>query len=162
MKWKTIKRVLDKFLETITAASMAILVIVVTWQVITRFLLKNPSSWTEELAIYLMIWVGMLGSAVALNRKAHLGIDYFVGKLKIRQRTYLELLVYLGIAIFAITVLIAGGMNIVSFYFTVPQLSPALGINVAWVYLAIPISGFFITFYCIDFFITALRSLQKQ
>ncbi|NIX00358.1 MAG: TRAP transporter small permease subunit, partial [Phycisphaerae bacterium] len=55
--------------------TMGVLVIDVTWQVITRFVLKNPSSWTEELATYLLIWVGLLGAAVALHRGAHLGID---------------------------------------------------------------------------------------
>ncbi|MBN2411546.1 TRAP transporter small permease [candidate division KSB1 bacterium] len=157
-----IKKVLDKTLEALTAAAMALLVIVVAWQVITRFILNNPSSWTEELAIYMMIWVGLLGAAVALNRKAHLGIDYFVGKLKIKIRLYVELLVYLSIAVFAILVLLIGGYNIVIFYLSEPQLSPALGINVAYVYLAIPISGFFITFYSIEFFLETLINLRKK
>ncbi len=160
--WKTIKKVLDKTLETLTAAAMALLVIVVAWQVITRFILNNPSSWTEELAIYMMIWVGLLGAAVALNRKAHLGIDYFVGKLKIKFRLYVELLVYLCIAAFAILVLLIGGYNIVTFYLSEPQLSPALGINVAYVYLAIPISGFFISFYSIEFFLETLINLKQK
>lgn len=160
--WKMIKKVLDKTLEALTAAAMALLVIVVAWQVITRFILNNPSSWTEELAIYMMIWVGLLGAAVALNRKAHLGIDYFVGKLKIKIRLYVELLVYLSIAVFAILVLLIGGYNIVIFYLSEPQLSPALGINVAYVYLAIPISGFFITFYSIEFFLETLINLRKK
>ena len=160
--WKIITKVLDKTLEALTAAAMAMLVIVVAWQVITRFILNNPSSWTEELAIYMMIWVGLLGAAVALHRKAHLGIDYFVGKLNIKIRSYVELFVYLSIAVFAILVLFVGGSNIVLFYLSEPQLSPALGINAAYVYLAIPISGFFIAFYSIEFFIGTLLDIRKK
>ena len=87
---KKLKTGLDKSLEFVTAFSMAALVVDVTWQVITRFILNNPSSWTEEVATYLMIWVGLLGSAVALNRRAHLGIDYFVGKLDFKKRLITE------------------------------------------------------------------------
>ena len=159
---KLIKKALDKMLEMLTAAAMAMLVIVVAWQVITRFILNNPSSWTEELAIYMMIWVGLLGAAVALNRKAHLGIDYFVGKLNTKFQLYIELLVYLCITTFAVLVLLVGGYNIVNFYLSEPQMSPALGINVAYVYLAIPISGFFIAFYSTEFFFETLIKIRKK
>ena len=89
---KKMKYFLDKSLDFVTAAVMGILVIDVTWQVITRFILKDPSSWSEELATYLMIWVGLLGAAVALNRGAHLGIDYFVGKLSEKKKTIRSLM----------------------------------------------------------------------
>jgi len=159
--WKVFKLVLDKSLEFLTATSMAILVIVVTWQVITRFIMNNPSSWTEELAIYLMIWVGLLGSAVALNRKAHLGIDYFVGKLPIKSRLLTQLFVFICIAGFSIMVLFFGGIKLVNTNLINNQMSPALGFKVAYVYLAVPISGFFLTLYSIEFFIETLMNLIK-
>jgi TRAP-type C4-dicarboxylate transport system permease small subunit len=79
---KSIKNALDRLLETLVMVAVAVMVVDVLWQVFTRFILNNPSSWTEELAIFLLIWVALLGAAVALNRGAHLGIDYFVGKLR--------------------------------------------------------------------------------
>ena len=158
---KTFKLILDKFLEFLTATVMAVLVIVVTWQVITRFIMNNPSSWTEELAIYLMIWIGLLGAAVALNRKAHLGIDYFVGKLSMKSYLITQLFVFFCIAGFSITVLVIGGLKLVTINLINNQTSPALGIKVAYVYLAVPISGFFITLYSIEFFIESLLKLVR-
>ena len=58
-----IKKVFDRFLEILLTVVMTILVLDVVWQVFTRYILKDPSSWTEELATFLMIWVGMLGAS---------------------------------------------------------------------------------------------------
>lgn len=156
-----IKSVLDKILESLTAGFMALLVIVVTWQVITRFILNNPSSWTEELAIYLMIWVGLLGSAVAIHRRAHLGIDYFVGKLQPKLRLYTEMLVDILIILFAVSVLLYGGIKLVALTFLNDQTSPALGFKVGYVYLCVPIAGFFITMYGLEFLFQTLSTLKS-
>ena len=74
---KYLKLILDKFLEVLLMVSVAVLAVDVLWQVFTRFIMGKPSSWTEELATFLLIWVSLLGAAVALGRGAHLGIDYF-------------------------------------------------------------------------------------
>ena len=76
--FRSIKKVLDRSLELLVMVVVAVLVVDVLWQVFTRFILKNPSTWTEELAVFMLIWVSLLGAAVALNRGAHLGIDYFL------------------------------------------------------------------------------------
>ncbi len=159
--WTPVKKALDKFLETLVAASMAVLTIDVTWQVITRFILKNPSNWTEELATNLMIWVGLLGAAVALNYKAHLGIDYFVAKLPEKKRLFTEIFVYLSVALFSIFVMILGGMRLVAVTFMFGQVSPALGMPMGYVYLAIPVSGFFLAVYSIEFLVETLLKLKR-
>lgn len=155
-----LKRGLDRGLEVITAVSMGALVIDVTWQVITRFILNNPSSWTEEIATYLMIWVGLLGAAVALHRKAHLGIDYFVGKLEEKKRLFTEVLVYVCVAAFSSTVLVVGGYQLVSETFQRGQTAPATGIELGYVYVAIPVSGFFITLYSLQFLVATISKLR--
>ena len=162
MGWRALKKGLDTLLETLTAFSMAVLVIDVTWQVITRFILKNPSNWTEELATFLMIWVGLLGAAVALNRGAHLGIDYFVGKLAVKKRLFTELFVFACTAAFSISVLLLGGLRLVSITFMQGQISPALKIPMGYVYLSVPIAGFFIALYSIEFFIETVIKIKRR
>lgn len=146
----TLKTWVDRFVEFTTLLVMGVLVLVVLWQVATRFVLKNPSSWTEELATYLLVWVGLLGSAVALNRGAHLGIDYFVGRLAHRQRLWTELAVFISVAGFAVSVLLVGGWQLVSETFQLGQTAPATGLKLGYVYLVVPITGFFITFYSLE------------
>lgn len=155
-----VKKWLDRTLEFITALVMGVLVVDVLWQVVTRFLLKKPSSWTEELATYLLIWVGLLGSAVALNRGAHLGIDYFVGKLAFKRRLLTEVLVFVCVSGFAVSVLLIGGVQLVMETFQLGQTSPAIGIKLGYVYLAVPIAGFFITFYGLEFLLETIRRLR--
>jgi TRAP-type C4-dicarboxylate transport system permease small subunit len=159
--WTPFKKILDKFLETLVAVSMAVLTIDVTWQVITRFVLKNPSNWTEELATNLMIWVGLLGAAVALNYRAHLGIDYFVGKLPEKKRLMTESFVYLMVTLFSLLVMVFGGFRLVGITFMLGQVSPALSLPMGYVYLSIPVSGIFLSIYSIEFLIEALVKLKK-
>ncbi len=160
--WKPIKKALDRFLETLVAASMGVLTIDVTWQVITRFILKNPSSWTEELATNLMIWVGLLGAAVALNYKDHLGIDYFVGKLPEIKRLWTEVFVYICITFFSVFVMFIGGLKLVSITFRFGQLSPAMKLPMGYVYLAVPVAGIFLAIYSIEYLIETINRLKKS
>lgn len=145
--FKSIKKVLDRSLELLVIVVVAVLIVDVLWQVFTRFILKDPSTWSEELAVFMLIWVSLLGAAVALNRSAHLGIDYFVGKLSPKKRLYTEIFAFLCISIFSLTVMVIGGIDLVTNTLKLEQLSPALGIKVGYVYLAVPISGFFLLLY---------------
>lgn len=145
--FKKIKKILDLSLEILVMTAMALLVIDVSWQVFTRLVLKNPSTITEELAVFMIIWVALLGSAVALNRGAHLGIDYFVGKLPVRMRIGTEVFVFLCIGLFSLFVMVIGGASLVMRTLELGQISPALNLKIGYVYLAIPISGFFLVLY---------------
>ena len=144
-----IKKVLDRALEILVMVVVAVLVLDVLWQVFTRFVLDNPSSWTEELAVFMLIWVSLLGAAVALGRGAHLGIDYFVGKLPERMRIATEVFVFFCVAAFSFLVMIVGGIDLVSSMLFLGQPSPALVVQMGYVYLAVPISGFFLTLYAV-------------
>jgi TRAP-type C4-dicarboxylate transport system permease small subunit len=159
---RSIKKILDSSLELLVMVVVAVLVADVLWQVFTRFVLKDPSTWTEELAIFMLIWVSLLGAAVALNRGAHLGIDYFVGKLSPRKRLYTEIFVFLCISAFSLTVMVIGGIDLVSSTFKLEQLSPALGVRVGYVYLAVPISGFFLVLYSVIALVERLAQLFKS
>ena len=159
--FRSIKKVLDRSLELLVMVVVAVLVVDVLWQVFTRFILKNPSTWTEELAVFMLIWVSLLGAAVALNRGAHLGIDYFVGKLSPMKRLCTEVFVFLCISIFSLTVMMLGGIDLVTSTLELQQLSPALNIKVGYVYLAVPISGFFLVLYSVIGLVERLVQLFK-
>lgn len=164
MKFKVL---LDRCLEWLVILSMGILVIDVLWQVFTRYVsgyvsFIKPSDWTEELAIFLLIWVALLGAAVALNRGAHLGIDYFVGKLKARTRIYTEALVFVSIASFSLTVMVWGGLELVQTILHLEQKSPALGWQMGYVYLAVPISGVFMALYSLLAMWERLKALDQK
>lgn len=66
---------IDKILENFVVGLMGILVIDVLWQVTSRYVLSSPSSFTDELAGFLLIWVGLFGSAYVAGKNEHLAID---------------------------------------------------------------------------------------
>ena len=154
--YRIVKKFLDRSLETLAGVSMVVLVVDVVWQVITRFIMRDPSPWSEELATFLMIWVSLLGASVALNRGAHLGIDYFVQKFPPLGQLYIKLFIYLSVALFSLLVLFVGGINLVQLTLVREQLSPALGLPMGYVYLAVPVSGFFLMLYSSQFFVNTL------
>ena len=156
-----LRKILDKFLELLLMISVAILVIDVLWQVFTRFVMGDPSSWTEELATFLLIWVSLLGAAVALGRGAHLGIDYFTHKLPERNRIQTELFVFAAVSIFSFLVMVVGGISLVRQTLALEQISVALHIPMGYVYLAIPISGAFLLLYGMIGFFERLTQLKK-
>jgi TRAP-type C4-dicarboxylate transport system permease small subunit len=157
-----IKKILDRSLEVLIIVAMAALTIDVLWQVFSRLVLKNPSTWTEELATFLLIWVALLGSAVALNRGAHLGIDYFVNKLSARKRLFTEVAVFFCIALFALCAMVIGGAGLVIETLELGQISPSLGIEMGYVYLALPISGLFLVLYSVIGFVERMIELFRH
>jgi TRAP-type C4-dicarboxylate transport system permease small subunit len=124
--------------------------------------LKNPGIWTEELATFMIVWVALLGSAVAMSRGAHLGIDYLVNKLSIRNKIFTEIFVFFCIAMFSLCVMVIGGMDLVITTLNLGQISPGLGVKIGYVYLAIPISGFFLVLYSVIGLVERLTALFKH
>lgn len=143
------RKVLDRSLATLVAILMAVLVVDVLWQVFTRFILGDPSSWTEEMARYLMIWVGLIGAAYAAGRRMHLSVDLLPGKLTGNRAHILCILIESFVLIFALAALFAGGLRLVWVMLTLGQTSASLQLPLGYVYLAVPLSGLFIAWYAI-------------
>ena len=78
--------IIDKVIENFLVLITGILVLDVLWQVISRYLLKSPSSFTDELARFLLIWVGILGAAYATGKKMHLAIDVLINRFNPKNR----------------------------------------------------------------------------
>jgi TRAP-type C4-dicarboxylate transport system permease small subunit len=151
MKLKKARDAVDKVLEWMLIILMAANVLNVLWQVFTRFVLKSPSPFTEELARYLLIWVGLLGASYAAGKKMHLAIDVVLEKLKGKARVLADLAIQLFIFLFALLVMVIGGLRLVKITMTLDQISAALRIKLGYVYLVIPLSGLLILFYAVYF-----------
>lgn len=142
-----IKSAIDKALGVILIILMVVLVLDVVWQVAARYLLKTPSSFTDELARFLLIWVGLFGAAYALGKKKHLSIDFLPEKLSGKNKRMLLIFINLLIVGFAFAVLVIGGIRLVYITLTLEQISPALRIPLGYIYLSLPLSGLFMIYY---------------
>jgi TRAP-type C4-dicarboxylate transport system permease small subunit len=154
--------IISKILGVILIVLMALMVLDVTWQVFTRFILKNPSAFTEELAGFLLIWIGLLGASYAFYTKAHLGIDVLTYKLTGFKKQVVEILINLIVLAFAFFVMVIGGMRLVNLTFTLKQVSPALGIAMGYIYLVIPIAGVLVIYFAINFIIETIQTKPTE
>lgn len=144
---KALRSAIDWFLGYAICVLMAAMVLNVLWQVFTRFVLKHPSSFTEEAARYLMIWVGLLGSAYATGKKSHLALDLFTGRLHGARKRASEIFIHSVMLLFGLAVLVGGGGRLVWIQLSLGQQSAALQVKLGYVYLAVPLAGVFIVFY---------------
>lgn len=144
---KNLRQRIDKWVSTFLIIILSIMVVNVLWQVFTRFFTASPSSFTEELARYLMIWLGILGGAYVAGKNEHVAITVFTKKQKPKRQQQIQIFVRLTIVAFAFVGMVIGGCRLVFITFILNQYSPALGIPLAAVYAVIPISGLLIMFY---------------
>jgi TRAP-type C4-dicarboxylate transport system permease small subunit len=142
--------ILYRILYWALSTAVALLVLDVTWGVFTRFLMDGQATWTEELARYLLIWVSLLGAAVAFRTKSHLGIDLFVNALAKEPRKWMNILAQVVVLFFAVSIFLFGGYSLVSDTFAMEQMTPALGWKMGYVYLAVPVSGVFMVIFTLE------------
>lgn len=146
----TIRKKIDRVLELVLVAIMSILVIDVLWQVFSRYVLASPSSFTDELAGFLLIWVGMLGAAYVAGKNEHLAIDLMLQKMKGAKKRRLQTFINAIVGVFALFVMVFGGIWLVYTRFYLGVSSAALALPLGYVYLVVPISGLLIMYYAID------------
>ncbi|WP_421775281.1 TRAP transporter small permease [Gracilimonas sp.] len=137
----------DRFLEYFLATLMALMLLSVCWQVLTRYVFTSPSSFTDELARYLLIWIGTLGAAYASGKRLHLAIDLFPSSLQGKSKYRLSVFLNVLIILFAFAVLVVGGSRLVYITYTLGQVSAAMQLPLAYVYTILPISGLLIVYY---------------
>jgi TRAP-type C4-dicarboxylate transport system permease small subunit len=142
-----LKQGLDQFLRVSIALLMGVMVVNVTWQVFSRYVLGDPSSFTDELARYSMIWLGLLGAAYVSGKNGHLAIDILTAKLQGKSLKYLQLFIHGLVIFFGISVLIWGGGNLVFISQLLQQKSATLQVPLSWIYGVVPISGVLVVFY---------------
>ena len=138
---------IDSVLEKILVIIMSSMVINVLWQVFSRYILTNPSSFTDELARYLMIWVGVLGAAYVAGKGNHVAITYFSEKFSPNNLERVKVAINLIILGFAFFGMLVGGLSLVYITMVLEQLSPSLKIPLGIVYAVIPLSGILIIYY---------------
>lgn len=156
-----IKPKVDVILKWILVFIMAAMTINVLWQVFTRFIMQDPSSYTEELARYMLIWIGILGASYVAGQKMHLAIDLLSTKLNAVNKSYLEIVIQLSIFLFSFFVMVIGGIRLVQITLTLNQISAALQIPLGYVYTVVPISGALMMFYSLTFIIEELSKKKS-
>ena len=116
----------------------AVLVAVVFYQVVARYIFNDPPSWTEELARYCQVWIILLTSSICIRKGSHLAVDYFGHRINLEVKRKINIVMSTLIALYILIVTIFGWkLMVVGQY----QLSPALQLKMSYVYVVFPLSG---------------------
>ena len=152
---------IEKALAFVLGSLLALMVVDVTWQVLTRFLPMQPSSYTEELARYLLVWIGILGGAYAFRKKSHLGIDLLTNALHGAARKAVQIFVVLMCFAFAASAMVYGGAKLMLLTFELEQYSAALNVPMGYVYSVLPLSGLLICIFSLDQLVELITAKQE-
>lgn len=118
---------------------MSLLVAGTVWQVFSRYVLNNPSTFTEEIMRYSLIWVGLLGSAYGFYKHEHMALTILPNKLTGIARFTLSFAINMCILALSFSVIAYGGLRMMSV--SIGQTSAILKTSMPLVYSVLPISG---------------------
>lgn len=154
-----LRSLLNKIIEIVCMILLVLMVVLATWQIITRYILNNPSTITEDLLIYSFVWMSLLGSAYVFGKKDHMTMVFLRQKLEGKSdkvKLGLNIMTELVVMAFSALVLVFGGIQISML--AMGQVSPALGVSMGYIYLALPLSGIITIIYNI----LNLADLKKE
>lgn len=107
--------------------------------ILSRYVMTNPLTWTEELARYTMIWMGLLAISMGVRRNEHLGLQLFVKFLPLSIKRLNKYFTRIAIGVFLYMLMVYGYDMAVN---GLRQIAPALRISMFYVLLAVPTSAF--------------------
>lgn len=136
--WEKISLGLEKITGYICIIFAIIMTLTTLVGILFRYVMTNPLPWTEELARYAMIWMGLLAISMGVRRKSHLGLRLVVNLLPRSVQKIFDYLTRLLIGYFLYMLVIYGGKMALNGYY---QIAPALQIKMIYVLSAVPVAA---------------------
>jgi TRAP-type C4-dicarboxylate transport system permease small subunit len=151
---RALRFVLVDAVEFVLVSLMVALCVDIAVGVFSRYVVGRTMPWYDEVARYLFIWMSFLAAAVAVRRRAHFGVTMLVARFGPRARRATHLFIWSLVVAYGIFIAFQGAhvMEGVSV-----QESPALGLTLSWVFLAVPVHGILCSLYAAGHFWQAWR-----
>ena len=136
---KSLRNILNMILNILAGGSFLIMTVLTCWQVFTRYILGNPSTWSEELVGYLFAWMSLFGACLVTGERGHMNIPIIVDMAAPGLKKMLLCLGEVIAFLFSMVILVYGGMQITSL--AMGQMTSSLGVAVGVFYVVMPICG---------------------
>ena len=157
---KAFRNILNYLLNGLAGVSFLTMVVLTCWQVITRYILNSPSTWSEELVSYLFAWMSLLGASVVTSERGHMNIPILVERLSENgQKTLMcfgEIIAFL----FSAIILVYGGVKITNL--AMGQMTSSLGVPIGIFYIVLPLCGVLNMIYTILNIIDIVQGNTKE
>ena len=141
------RNILNKTLNLLAGLSMAVMVILTTYQVIARYIFNSPSTWSEELVGYLFGWSTMFGATIVSGERGHMNIPILVDRMNPTMRKAFHIIWEVVAFIFSAAILVFGGFQVSNL--AMGQQTSSLGVAVGVFYWVMPICGVVILLYSV-------------
>ncbi len=155
-----VKKILNNLEGYFCVGSLAVMSVVIFWQVVCRYVLKSSLPWSEELSRYLLVWTSFIGGAYGVRLGAHIGVEAFTLLLPKKAQKALAILVMIACTILCCFIC-KFGFQIVQTQLAKNQLSPAMRIPMGYMYAAIPVGMIFFIIRYVQDIIEAIRDFNK-
>lgn len=136
---KAFRNGITMILNGLAGVSFLAMVLLTCWQVITRYLLNNPSTWSEELVGYLFAWMSLLGASLVTCERGHMNIPVIVEQFGKNAQKGLNCLGELIAFLFSAVILVFGGTQITAL--AMGQMTSSLGVPIGIFYIVLPLCG---------------------
>jgi len=131
-------KLLVKAADLVSVICLSVMTVIVGWQVFGRFVLNDTPKWSEQLAGILMVYLTLIGAAVAVRNDGLIALDAFLAKFPVRVQIAFRLLIELLILAFALMMIVYGTrMAELVEAWTVPTLGISRSVN----YWGFPVAG---------------------
>lgn len=134
-------------LSAICAVMFSFMTLLAVYQVVTRYIFNNPSSFSEELLTYSFAWMAMFAATLVFGERDHMRLAFFSDKVTGRNGVILAIITEVIILVFTLFVLLYGGVAITKL--TMTQVTASLGIPMGYVYSIMPVCGMLTMIYCV-------------
>jgi len=129
---------IDAVVAVFASVLLVSIVVDVFAGVVFRYVIGRALPWSEEYARFAMVWMGLLGAGMALIRNEHVAIEYFVSHMPPSLRLLSMIVSRILIALFLFYATTYGSRMVLN---AGTQVSPGLGISMAWPLSSIPVSS---------------------
>lgn len=136
---KNLRKGLTLLLNILAGGSFLVMVALTCWQVITRYLLNNPSPWSEELVSYMFAWMALLGASLVTSERGHMNIPILIDAVTEGKKKLLNCLGEVVAFLFSAVILLYGGVQISNL--AMGQMTSSLGVPIGIFYIVLPLAG---------------------
>jgi TRAP-type C4-dicarboxylate transport system permease small subunit len=117
---------------------LAVMMVLGLLQIISRFVIKAPITWSEAMLMYMFIWFSFIGASLAVKELAHFEVEIFMIHLPVKMQKFVAILVNVMIFAFALFVISRGSFLV---KLNQRQMMAMMPFTMSWPYLVLPLSG---------------------
>lgn len=129
---------LNRWVFNILALFFGLVTLLTIYQVFARYILNSPLVWSEEIVRYSMIWIVLLGTAVALRKGLLISVEIVLHIVPKKVKKIMEFIIIL-LNIAFLFILVRYGLIMIEV--TSGQSVGALDLPVSIMYYAAPVAG---------------------